>query len=82
MTAADIRFGMGGGRRLDAGAALPADIPKPVLAICPHRDLHWVPPSYLGTVSCCRDGKPMRLATEAEAAAAGLTLDFDNPRPA
>jgi hypothetical protein len=47
----------------------------PVLVTCPHGDLAWTAPSAVGA-PCSRDQKPTKKATKAEAARAGLSLDF------
>lgn len=55
MTAADIRYGRQGGRRLHADHVVEGLI-EPVHAVCPHGDRWLVAPSDIGT-PCWRDGK-------------------------
>lgn len=74
MTALDIIFGRQGGRRLHRDAVVHG-LAKPVLATCPHGDLVWTTPGDVGK-PCWRDEKPLRLATKADAAKAGLSLDY------
>lgn len=62
MTAADIRWGRGAGRRLHPDAVVEGLV-EPVPAVCPHGDRWLVAPSAIGT-PCWRDGKPLVLAKE------------------
>lgn len=74
MSARDVMFGRRGGGWLHSDHVVEG-LSVPVLATCPHGDLVWTAPGDVGK-PCRLDGKPLRLATKADAAKAGLSLDY------